>query len=409
MEAKAAAQQLDGKDELKELRSQFLFPKDENGKEVIYLNGNSLGLQPKQASEYVQRELDQWAKFAVRGHFTGEEAWLEKTQPLNRIMAKLVGAKESEVVLMNALSVNLHLMLNSFFEPKSDRARVLMEKNAFPSDQYAVQSHLKKWKLEEDLIIDTPTSTDEMLSILEERGEEIALVLVGSVNYLHGQAFDVKAITELAHKKGCVVGFDFAHGVGNLELQLHDHEVDFAVWCTYKYLNGGPGCVGGAFIHEKHFKKTQTAYHGWWGVEASRRFEMSSEFYPASGALSWQISNPPILQMAALKASLEIFEQVMERWGFSALVKKRDALTVYCEELLHSIEGVEVLTPEETSERGAQLSLKVQNAKDVVVNLERAGIYCDFRHPDVIRVAPTPLYNQFSDVLSFAQLLSRYV
>jgi kynureninase len=316
-------------------------------------------------------------------------------------MARVVGALPSEVVVMNSLSVNLHLMMASFYRPTPQRFKILIEAGAFPSDRYAVASQASFHGFDPQEAV---VECDDVLSAIEGEGERIALVLIGNVNYATGRAFDVAAITEAGHRKGCHVGFDLAHGAGNLLLDLHDGGPDFAVWCSYKYLNGGPGTVGGAFVHERHARdRALPRLAGWWGHDERTRFEMGPEFHPMDGADGWQLSNPPILQLAALHASLEIFD----RAGMRALREKSEKLTGYLEGLLDGLSGVHVITPKAREERGAQLSLRIAGgrAREVLARLAKKEVICDFREPDILRVAPVPLYNQFLDVHRFVRIL----
>ena len=446
---------LDAQDPLHGFRERFHLPLDNTGSEAIYFTGNSLGLQPKTARGYVEQELDDWARLAVEGHMHAKNPWLPYHEFLTEPMARIIGAKPIETVVMNALTVNLHLLLISFYRPTAKRYKIVIEKGAFPSDQYAVKSQLRFHGFSsppyeggvgfssppvlggvasasddgvvggrgslvqlpataggsDSLIELTPREgkstlrTEDILEIIEREGDTIALILLGGVNYYTGQAFDMAAITEAGHRKGCVVGFDLAHAAGNLELHLHDWEVDFAVWCSYKYLNGGPGAVGGAFIHEKHAQSFDLPrFAGWWGHDKETRFLMGPDFKPLAGAEGWQLSNPPIFQMAALRASLEIFDEA----GMASLRAKSEKLTGYLEYLLSQIadKRISVITPSDPKQRGCQLSIRVKNADKSLFNaITERGVFADWREPDVIRVAPVPLYNSFADVYGFAEIL----
>lgn len=400
------ARERDQNDPLAHFRDKFNFPKDPSGDPLIYLCGNSLGLQPKKAREYVEEEMANWAEQAVEGHFHAKVPWTEYHEILAKPMAEIVGAKPSEVVIMNTLTTNLHLMMISFYQPTQKRHKILIESDAFPSDNYAVQSQIKQrgYDPEESLIFWKPRTGEELCrledleQILEEQGEEIALLMIGNSNYYTGQRYPIKEITELGHKKGCMVGFDLAHGAGNIVADLHDNGPDFAVWCTYKYLNSGPGSLGGCFVHERHENnKDLPRFTGWWGHKMDSRFNMRVDFDPIPGADGWQLSNPPILSMAPIRASLEIFAEA----GFKNIRKKAIALTGYLEFLIENIgdERIYIITPKNPEERGCQLSIQVKDAdRSLFDGLMNAGIICDWREPDVIRVAPAPLYNSFEDV-----------
>ena len=409
----AFAGEMDTRDPLKGSREKFFMPKKADGSAVIYLTGNSLGLQPKTAQEHVVQELMDWETLGVEGHVNAKNPWLPYHEFLTEQMARIVGAKPIETVVMNSLTVNLHLMMVSFYRPNGARRKIVIEKGAFPSDHYAVESQLRFHGFESgsELIEltaregETTLRTEDIVETIEREGDTIALVLLGGVNYYTGQAFDMKTITEVGHKVGATVGFDLAHAAGNLELHLHDWNIDFAVWCSYKYLNGGPGAVAGAFIHERHADAFELPrFAGWWGHDKATRFLMGPEFHPISGAEGWQISNPPILQMAALRASLEIFDEV----GMPALREKSEKLTGYLEFLLDQIndDRVYVITPSDPKQRGCQLSIRVKDADRGLFNaITEQGVFADWREPDVIRVAPVPLYNSFADVHTFAEIL----
>ena len=394
---------LDSKDTLSSYRNKFFIPK-KNGKEVIYFAGNSLGLQPKAVRKYVEQELKDWELLGVAAHLKAKNPWLPYHEFLTEQTAEIVGAKQEEVVNMNALTVNLHLMFVSFYHPTSSRHKILIESNAFPSDNYAVKSQIKfhGYNPSESLIILQPGISNDVEEIIKKEGDSIALIWLPGVNYYTGQAFNIKKITEAAHSKGCFAGFDLAHAAGNIILKLHDWNVDFAVWCNYKYLNGGPGAVGGCFVHERHLKEQLPKFAGWWGHNKETRFLMPPDFEPIPTVESWQLSNPPILQMAALKASLDIFHEV----GMKPLREKSELLTGYLEHLIRQKEdaNIEIITP---AERGCQLSLRIKsNGKTLHKKLTDSGVMCDWREPDVIRAAPVPLYNTFLEVFNFVEILS---
>jgi kynureninase len=407
------AERADAEDPLRFFRDRFHFPEASNEMDIVYFAGNSLGLQPKTARGYVDEEMDDWARLAVEGHLHAKHPWLPYHEFLTEQMAKIIGAKPIETVVMNSLTVNLHLLMVSFFKPTEERRRVVIEKGAFPSDQYAIESQIRCHGGDpRELLIElapregeSTLRTEDIIDTIDREGDAIALILLGGVNYYTGQAFDMKTITEAAHQKGCMVGFDLAHAAGNLELKMHDWDVDFAVWCSYKYLNGGPGAVGGAFVHERHARSFDLCrLAGWWGHDKQTRFLMGPEFKPLEGAEGWQISNPPILQMAALRASLEIFEEA----GMPALRAKSEKLTGYLEHLLDELydDRISIVTPRDTAQRGCQLSIRVRNAdRSLHERIVARGVYADWREPDVIRVAPVPLYNSFTDVYKFAQIL----
>jgi len=403
------ALELDAKDELRSYRNEFHIPLQENGEEHIYMCGNSLGLQPKRTKEFLNQELDDWATFGVEGHFHAKNPWLPYHEFLAESYAKIVGAKNSEVVAMNTLTVNLHLMMVSFYRPTQKRNKIIIEGDAFPSDIYAVESQIKHHGfLPENSLIklrpidgESAIRTEDIAAILEAEGDEIALIMLGGVNYYTGQVFDFEIITRLAHSKGIAVGFDLAHAAGNIKLKLHKWGVDFAVWCSYKYLNSGPGSVAGAFVHEKHHNTNLPRFAGWWGHNKEERFKMPDKFNPIASAEGWQLSNPPILSLAAIRASLSIFDEV----GMDKLVSKSIKLTDYLVFLLNSIESdrIEIITPKE---RGCQLSIRVKNGdKKLFDSITVKGVIADWRDPDVIRVAPIPLYNSFQDVFKFYTIL----
>ena len=407
------AKQQDQNDTLASYRNQFHIPKDKHGNDLIYMTGNSLGLQPKSVKNYIDQELEDWANLGVEGHVEAKHPWIHYHEFLTESMAKVVGAKPIEVVVMNTLTVNLHLMMVSFYQPTSKRYKILIESDAFPSDKYAVESQLRHhgidpkdglilWKPRKDEVLN---NYDDLEAILNEHGDDIALVMIGGVNYYTGQFFDLKRITQLGHKHGCRVGFDCAHGAGNVELNLHASGADFAVWCTYKYLNSGPGSLGGCFVHERHANdKNLNRFAGWWSHNKETRFKMRDEFDQLPGAEGWQLSNPPILSMAAIRASLDIFAEV----GMDKLTKKSKELTGYFEFLIHELnhDDIKIITPSNPDERGCQLSIQVKNAdKRLHQQLTEAGVISDWREPDVIRCAPVPLYNSFQDVYDLVEKL----
>ncbi|GAA4281398.1 kynureninase [Gaetbulibacter aestuarii] len=409
------ARQQDQNDPLKTYRNQFHIPKDEDGEDAVYMTGNSLGLQPKITATYVNEELESWAKLGVEGHVEGKHPWLHYHEFLTDTMADIVGAKPSEVVVMNTLTANLHFMMVSFYQPTKERYKILIESDAFPSDKYAVESQLRHHGFDdqEGLILWQPREGEELLryedleAILEDQGEHIALVLIGGVNYYTGQFFNLKRITDLGHKYGCMVGFDCAHGAGNVPLNLHQSGADFAVWCTYKYLNSGPGSLAGCFVHERHGNSPElNRFTGWWSHNKKTRFNMRGAFDMLPGAEGWQLSNPPILSMAAIRASLDVFKDV----GFEILVQKSKKLTGYFEFLLKDLgeDVIRIITPENPEERGCQLSIQVKNAdKTLHDKLTKSGVISDWREPDVIRCAPTPLYNTFEDVYELVERLKK--
>ncbi|GHN00755.1 kynureninase [Cytophagales bacterium WSM2-2] len=409
------AKKLDQQDPLRTCRSLFLLPKV-NGKRAVYLTGNSLGLQPKSTKKFVNEELTDWAELGVEGHFHSRRPWLHYHKFSKKALAKVVGGKPLEVVAMNQLTVNLHLMLTSFYRPTKERYKILTEAGAFSSDQYAFESQVKSHGFNPtDAIIELlPREgefilrTEDILQKIEANKTSIALVIFGGVQYYSGQFFDIKNITYAAHQAGAVAGFDLAHAAGNVPLELHNDEVDFAVWCGYKYLNSGPGGMAGAFVHEKHALNFEIPRHaGWWGHDDKERFQMKKGFRPMPGVDGWQLSNFPVLSGAAQLASLEIFNKV----GMKALRKKSLLLTGFLEFLLESIDGFEnhftIITPSDPQARGCQLSILMKkNGKKVFDRITRTGVVADWREPNVIRVAPVPLYNTFEEVFSFAQIFA---
>jgi kynureninase len=388
-----------------------------NGKPTLYFTGNSLGLLPKSTKKYIDEELQDWKSLGVEGHLHSRRPWLYYHKFTKKVLASLVGAKPLEVVAMNQLTVNLHLMLVSFYRPTATRYKILTEADAFPSDQYAFESQLKFHKRNPDEALielksregEVTLRTSDILKAIEENANEIALVIFGGVQYYTGQFFDIKKITEAAHKVGAVAGFDLAHAVGNVPLQLHKNNVDFAVWCSYKYLNSGPGSVAGAFVHERHANDfTLPRFAGWWGHNEKERFQMKKGFQPMTGVDGWQLSNFPVLSGAAHLASLEIFQEA----GIKSLRKKSELLTGYLEFLLKQLAGFgktfHILTPSSPTERGCQLSIFVnKDGKKIFNYLLKNNVIADWREPGVIRVAPVPLYNTFEEVFRFTELFKK--
>ena len=407
------ARQMDGEDPLKKYRDCFHIPPSKERDRSIYFCGNSLGLQPQTAYTLIKDELDAWKKLGVDGHLAGQRPWLPYHEFLTQYSSELVGALEKEVVVMNSLSVNLHLLMASFYRPTGKKKKILIENNAFPSDRYAVQSQLRFHQNHptEDLLILQPDegeliTTSWILDCFEHHGDEIAMVLMGGVNYYSGQAFDMQAITQKAHEYDCLVGFDLAHATGNVEMNLHGWDVDFAAWCGYKYLNGGPGAPSGVFIHERHLgRRDIPRFEGWWGHDKSTRFKMPDEFIPTDTAEAWQLSNPPIFAMAPLLASLEIFHEA----GIINLREKSIRLTNYLEFLIKNTldSKIKIITPPTEKNRGCQLSLRMIDPIDNIMDtLHKNGVTADWREPDVIRVAPVPLYNTFHEVWEFSNILN---
>lgn len=409
----AHATALDAADPLRQLRGQFLFPQHQ-GADQAYFVGNSLGLQPRGAQAMVQEVMDLWARIAVEGHFTGPTHWMNYHRLVRDQLARVVGAQPVEVVAMNTLSVNLHLMMVSFYRPTRERPAILMEAGAFPTDRHAVEAQIRFHGFDPatDLIEVQPDEANGTLSMaaieraIAEHGRRVALVLWPGVQYRTGQAFDLDAITRLARAQGAGIGFDLAHSVGNVPLALHDVAPDFAVWCHYKYLNGGPGAVAGCFVHERHARDTMLPrFAGWWGHEQATRFRMAPEFVPELGAEGWQLSNPPVLGLAPLRASLDLFDQA----GMEALRRKSLQLTGYLETLVRArlSNALQIVTPAETERRGCQLSLRVaggrEQGRSLFEYLQSVGVLGDWREPDVIRISPTPMYNRYRDVLRFVE------
>ena len=417
----AYAQKQDAIDPLKDFREKFYMP-NFHEKTVRYFTGNSLGLQPKSTKEYIVEELDAWAKYGVEGHFLAKKPWFSYHENLTNKIANVVGALPLEVVVTHSLTTNIHLLMVSFYQPKGKRTKLICEAKAFPSDQYALETQVKfhGLNIETDLIEIAPREgehlirEEDILAKIEEVGEELALVMIGGVNYYTGQLFDMKKITEAAHKVGAYAGFDLAHAAGNINLQLHDWGVDFAAWCSYKYLNSSPGGVSGLFVHDRHaYKPELPRFAGWWGYDKETRFLMNPGFNPMKGAEGWQLSNAPVIGMAAHLASLDIFEEAgMERIG-----TKRDLLTAYLEFIIDDISernkekcSFEIITPRDKTKRGAQLSILAHGqGKALFDTLSDEGVVADWREPNVIRVAPAPLYNSFEDVFYFGQLLEKSI
>lgn len=411
------AQQLDAKDPLAKYRNEFIFPQI-NNKNAIYFTGNSLGLQPKLAQSYVNEIMDDWGTLAVEGHFQADKPWWDYHERFAKKLSKVVGAKPKEITVMNTLTVNLHLMMVSFYRPTTKRYKIICEEKAFPSDQYMIASQVRFHGLNpEDAIVELKKRdgehnfrTEDILAKIEEVGEECALILIGGVNYYTGQVFDMKTITEAGQKIGAFVGWDLAHAAGNIKLELHDWNVDFAAWCSYKYMNSGPGNVSGCFINEKyHNKKDIPRFEGWWGHNKDRRFLMEPEFQPEDGANAWQISNAPVLALAPYLASLQMFDEV----GMDALIEKRNKIVAYLEFILHEIDkevesSFEIITPSNQEERGTQLSVFLHGeGKELFNYLMENGVIPDWREPNVIRLAPAPFYCSYEDMYEFGQILKR--
>lgn len=409
------AQHLDAVDPLAVWRERFYIPKGQDGAECIYLCGNSLGLQPKATRDYLDRELERWARLGVEGYWQGDDPWLTYAAALAPPLARLVGARPLEVVAMNTLSVNLHLMLATFYRPDKSRYKIIMDAAEFPSDRYAAVSHIKWHGFDpEKALVEVAPQPGEAIIHAEDieealrmHGASTAVLLFSGVNYLNGQAHDIAQITEIAHRYGCMAGFDLAHAIGNIPLHLHNWDVDFAVWCSYKYLNAGPGGTAGCFVHEKYANAVDLPrLAGWWGHDEATRFQMPHEFVPMPGAAGWQISHSAVLPLAALRASLDMFQEI----GLPAIREKSERLTGYLEFLLQEKggDGFSIITPSEKLRRGAQLSLRVPGkAEQIYKRLLAANIICDWRAPDVIRVAPAPLYNRFMDVYRFVEVFCR--
>lgn len=414
------AEEMDNSDPLKEFRNKFAFPVI-NGKRQLYFTGNSLGLKPKAADKAIQVELDDWANWGVEAHFKGRNPWYSYHELFTDKLMQLTGAKAHEVVAMNGLTANLHLLFASFYRPDSKRFKIICEKKAFPSDQYMLESQVIHHGLDpKDTLIEIGPregeyliNHDDIYAAIEEHGDELALVFIGGVNYYSGQLFNMKSISEKAHKVGALAGFDLAHAFGNVELFLHDWEVDFAAWCSYKYLNSGPGSISGIYIHEKHgLNPDLPRLSGWWGYDKSKRFLMEPGFHPIPGAEGWQLSNAPILSMAVHKVALEIHCEA----GMEALRKKSILLTGYLEFLIEEISkshheiSFQIISPGDEEQRGSQLSLLIHGGgKEIFDELTKAGAILDWREPNVIRMAPVPIYNSFTDVYEFGQLLKTII
>jgi len=413
------AQQLDAGDPLKSFRDKFIIP-EVDGKQQIYFLGNSLGLQPKSASDHIHQILQDWASLGVESFFYAKEPWMDYHDRLIHPLSKVVGALPNEVVVMNQLTVNLHLMLVSFYHPSAKRYKIICEAKAFPSDQYAFETHVRNKGFDPATAIievaprngEFTLRTEDIISVIEKHGDETALVLFGGINYYTGQFFDLEKISKSARSVGAKIGFDLAHAAGNVELHLHDWNVDFACWCTYKYLNSGPGAIGGAFIHEKHHNENLPRFAGWWGYDKPTRFKMEKGFKAMPGAEGWQLSTPAMFLYAAHRASLEIFEE----GGWSNILAKQKLLTNYLWFLLDEINNssdkktIEFITPRNQNDRGCQVSmLMLENGKEIYNGLMKQGIFIDWREPNVIRLAPVPLYNSFEEVCKFSEALKQLI
>lgn len=415
------ARQLDAQDPLNKYQSEFIFPKV-NDKKVIYFTGNSLGLQPKRTKTYVDEVMNDWSDLAVEGHFYSDKPWWDYHERFAEPLSKIVGALPTEVTVMNTLTVNLHLLMVSFYQPTKTRYKIICEEKAFPSDQYMFQSQVDFHSRavgfdKQDALVEIKRREGEhnirledVLAKIEEVGDELALVLIGGVNYYTGQVFDMKTITAAGHKVGAYVGWDLAHAAGNVKLELHNWNVDFAAWCSYKYMNSGPGNASGCFIHEKHHNNSQLPrFAGWWGHNKERRFKMEPNFDPVHGADGWQISNLPILSLAPYLASVDMFAEV----GMDALLEKRDLITAYLEFVLHEIDSevdstFEIITPSNPQERASQLSVFLHGeGRSLFEYLMKNGVITDWREPNVIRLAPVPLYTSFEDMFEFGQILKK--
>jgi len=418
------AQSLDAQDELKNYRDEFIFPKV-NGKQVIYFTGNSLGLQPKRTKQYVDEVMTDWANLAVEGHFYSDKPWWDYHERFAVPLSEIVGAKPTEVTVMNTLTVNLHLLMVSFYRPTQKKFKIICEEKAFPSDQYMFQSQID---FHSKLVGFNPSEAlveikrrdgehniriEDILAKIEEVGEELALVLIGGVNYYTGQVFDMKTITEAGHKQGAYVGWDLAHAAGNIELHLNEWNVDFAAWCSYKYMNSGPGNASGCFVHEMHHNDADLPrFAGWWGHNKERRFKMEPKFDPVRGAEGWQISNLPILSLAPYLASVDMFAEV----GMTKLITKRNLITAYLEFILKEIDNelegadFEIITPSNQEERGCQLSVYLHGqGRELFERLMKNGVITDWREPNVIRLAPAPFYCSFEDMYEFGQILKQLI
>jgi len=407
--SRSCAKTMDQDDPLGSYQDKFLYPKNDNKENVIYFSGNSLGIQPKSVRKYVEKELNVWEREGLLGQHSRWENFHER---LIENTARLVGAQPSEVVVMNALTVNIHLLLVSFYQPNENRKKIIIEEGTFPSDQYAIKSQIKFHGFDpQDTLIElSPRKgedtlrTKDILAAVRDINEELATVILGGVNYYTGQAFDMQSITKAGHKAGAFVGFDLAHGAGNLEMNLHDWNVDFAAWCSYKYLCAGPGSPAGIFIHKIHHHWTGPRLTGWWGHNKNTRFEMGPDFDPIQTAEGWQISNAPVMGMAPLLAAMEIFDEV----GMAAIRVKSEKLTGFLEYLIaENLPAVAIITPVNPAERGCQLSLVVPGGKNTYEKILKKGVVCDWRKPDIIRVAPHPLFNRYTEVYDFVELLEQ--
>ena len=407
--SRSCAKIMDQDDPLGSYRDKFHYPKNDNKKNVIYFSGNSLGVQPKSVRKYVEKELNVWERKGLLGQYSRWENFHER---LIETTAKLVGARPSEVVVMNALTVNIHLLLVSFYQPNENRKKIIIEEGTFPSDQYAIKSQIQFHGFDpKDTLIElsprkgeTTLRTKDILAAVRDINEELATVILGGVNYYTGQAFNMQSITKAGHKVGAFVGFDLAHGAGNLEMNLHNWDVDFAAWCSYKYLCAGPGSPAGIFIHKTHHDWTGPRFTGWWGHNKNTRFEMGPDFDPIQTAEGWQISNAPVMGMAPLLAAMEIFDEA----GMAAIRLKSEKLTGFLEYLIaENLPAVAIITPEKPEERGCQLSLVAPGGKNTFENISKKGVVCDWRKPDVIRVAPHPLFNRYTEVYDFVELLEQ--
>ena len=415
------AKKMDNEDPIAAIKNEFSIPKMANGEDEIYLCGNSLGLMPKKAAEYVQRELVQWGSLGVKGHFSGDFPWMPYHEFLSEGFADIVGAETNEVVSMNTLTANLHFMMVSFYRPTKTRFKILLEEHAFPSDHYAVESQIKFHGLDPDeaMLLIKPRKGEELirnedvLALIEEQGDSIALVMLPGVQYYTGQVFDMKSITEVGHNKGCMVGFDLAHAAGNIPMQLHDWNVDFACWCTYKYMNSGPGSVAGCFVHQNHHHdESLPRFAGWWGHDKMSRFKMENKFKPMNSAEAWQLSNPPVLSLAAIRGSLDTIKMA---GGIKTLRQKALKLTGFMRYLLETelSSDLDILTPADMRFAGTQLSIAIklkdgddsERGKKIFDAIEDKGVTGDWRYPNVIRVAPVPQYNTFEDAFKFVQIL----
>lgn len=415
----AAAKKFDQEDDLKKLREEFCFPEIAKGKPSLYFAGHSLGLRPKITEKYINEELEAWAKFGVEGHFSAKRPWLPYHEFVNESLAKMAGAKNSEVVAMNSLTANLHLMLVSFYRPTKTRFKILIENNTFPADKYAVDSQARFHGFDPRQAIlefkpepgELTVRHEKIIETIQANKDNLSLVLLGNCNYLSGQYFDIPSITNAAHEVGAFCGFNLAHGMGNLLLKLHDWNCDFAVWCSYKYLNAGPGGIAGAFVHEKfHNDPKIPRFEGWWGTNKEKRFQMLPQFEAIPTAEAWQLSNPPIFQLASLRASLDLFDQAT----MPKLVQKRNKLTLYLQALIENklSQQVEIVTPGfdlSAQTRGAMLCVRIKDkGRNLTEWLMKQGALVDFREPNIIRIAPVPIYCNFSDVFLLTELMEQF-